>query len=173
VLLGAFVQGRRARATTADEVALVEARIEMARVAWGRPDPQYRQMFVSRFLPEGTQEEWREFDALQQRSTSAGNAWRFLREFSDIDITDIAPRVAVPTLIACARREPDNVFEESRRLAILIPGSRLLPLDSCNHLLPARDPAWPQFLAELDAFLSSDVSGGPGRSGDGAGTVGR
>ena len=53
----------------------------------------------------------------------------------------------------CARREPDNMFEESRRLAALIPTSRLVPLDSANHLLPERDPAWQQFLAELDAFL--------------------
>jgi pimeloyl-ACP methyl ester carboxylesterase len=155
VLLGSFAVGRRKRATTAEERELAAARIEMARLAWGRPDPQYRQMFVSRFLPEGTQEEWREFDELQRRSTSSENAWRFLREFGDIDITDIAPLVSVPTLIACSRREPENMFEQSRLLASLIPGSRLLPLDSCNHLLPERDPAWPHFLAEVDAFLAS------------------
>jgi pimeloyl-ACP methyl ester carboxylesterase len=45
------------------------------------------------------------------------------------------------------------MFEQSRVLASLIPGSRLVPLDSANHLLPAQDPAWPQFLAEIDQFL--------------------
>jgi pimeloyl-ACP methyl ester carboxylesterase/DNA-binding winged helix-turn-helix (wHTH) protein len=156
VLLGAFVQGRRKRAKTKEERELEEARFEIVRLGWGRPDPQYRQIFVARFLPEGTQAEWREFDELQRRSTSAVNAWRFIREFSDIDITDVAPRVSVPTLVACARDEPDNVFEQSRELASLIPGSSLLPLDSCNHLLPERDPAWPRFLGALDAFLSVD-----------------
>jgi pimeloyl-ACP methyl ester carboxylesterase/DNA-binding winged helix-turn-helix (wHTH) protein len=155
VLLGSFAVGRRKRAMTQDERDLVDARIEIIRLGWGRPEPQYRQVFVSRFLPEGTQEEWREFDELQRRSTSAANAWRFVREFADIDITDLAPLVTVPTLIACARREPDNVFEQSRVLASLIPGSRLVPLDSCNHLLPERDPAWPAFLAELETFLAS------------------
>jgi pimeloyl-ACP methyl ester carboxylesterase len=159
VLLGAFVQGRIKRARTPEELAVAELRINMARVAWGRPDPQYRQLFVSRFLPEGTQEEWREFDELQRRSTSTTNAWRFLQAFGEIDITDIAPQVKVPTLIACARREPDDVFEESRRLAALIPGSRLVPLDSCNHLLPARDPAFAQFVAELEAFVGTDAGG--------------
>jgi pimeloyl-ACP methyl ester carboxylesterase/DNA-binding winged helix-turn-helix (wHTH) protein len=154
VLLGSFAQGRRVRARTPEERALVEARIEMVRVGWGQPDAQYRQMFLSRLLPEGTQEEWREFDELQRRSTSAHNAWRFQQVFADIDIRDVAPLVSVPTLIACARREPDNVFDQSRLLASLIPGSRLLPLDSCNHLLPERDPAWPLFLSELDAFLA-------------------
>jgi pimeloyl-ACP methyl ester carboxylesterase/DNA-binding winged helix-turn-helix (wHTH) protein len=153
VLFGAYAQGRRKRARTPEDIELADARIELVRLAWGRPDPHYRQVFVSRFLPEGTQEEWRAFDELQTRSTSAENAWRFLQEFADIDVTDLAPRVTVPTLIVCGRREPENMFEQSRLLASLIPQSRLVPLDTCNHLLPERDPAWPHFLAELDAFL--------------------
>jgi pimeloyl-ACP methyl ester carboxylesterase len=158
VLLGAFARGRSRRAATRDEGQLEEARFEIVRLGWGRPDPTYRQIFVARFLPEGTQEEWREFDELQRRSTSPENAWRFVREFSNIDITDVAPRVSVPTLVACARHEPDNVFEQARELASLIPGSTLLPLDSCNHLLPERDPAWPRFLGAAEAFLAGDTA---------------
>jgi len=127
----------------------------LVRLGWGRADPTYRQMFVARFLPEGTQEQWRAFDELQRRTTSAANAWRFIDEFANIDVLDLAPRVTAPTLILCARREPDNNFQASRMLAGLIPGSRLVPLDSANHLLPEQDPAWPRFLAELDAFLGS------------------
>jgi pimeloyl-ACP methyl ester carboxylesterase len=155
VLLGSFAKGRRKRATTSEELELVEARIEMIRLAWGRPDSTYRQMFVARFLPDASQQEWRDFDELQQRTTSAENASRFLNVFADIDISDLAPHVTVPTLILSARREPDNVFEQSRMLAALIPGSRLVPLDSANHLLPAGDPAWKHFVAEVDAFLTS------------------
>ena len=153
VLLGAYAQGRRKRARTSDELQLAEARIDMVRLGWGRPDPTYRQIFVARFLPDATQEQWRSFDELQRRSTSPENAWRFVDEFGNIDVTDIAPRLTVPTLIMCSRREPDNNFEQSRLLAALIPGSRLVPLDSSNHLLPERDPAWKHFLAEIDAFL--------------------
>jgi pimeloyl-ACP methyl ester carboxylesterase len=153
VLLGAYAQGRRKRARTPDELALEEARIEVVRVGWGRPDPIYRQIVVARFLPEGTQDQWRSFDELQRRSTSAENAWRFLDEFGNIDVSDLAPKVTVPTLILSARREPDNVFEQSRRLAALIPGSRLVPLDTSNHLLPEHDPAWAHFLTEIDGFL--------------------
>ena len=153
VLLGGFAQGRRARARTQEEVDLANARIELVRVGWGRPDPTYRSTFVARFLPEGTQEQWRAFDELQRRSTTANNAWRFLDAFADIDVTELAPRVTAPTLILCARREPDDVFEQSRLLAGLIPGSRLVPLDTANHLLPEQDPAWRHFLRELDGFL--------------------
>jgi pimeloyl-ACP methyl ester carboxylesterase len=77
VLLGAFAQGRRRRAATAEARALADARVEIVRVGWGQADPQYRQIFVSRFLPDGTKDEWREFDELQRRSTSPENAWRF------------------------------------------------------------------------------------------------
>jgi pimeloyl-ACP methyl ester carboxylesterase len=159
VLLGSFAQGRRKAARTPDERALAEAHIEIVRLGWGRPDPTYRQIFVAHFLPEATQEQWRSFDELQQRSTSPDNAWRFVDEFANIDVTDLAPKLTVPTLIMCSRREPGNRFEQSRLLAALIPKSRLVPLDSSNHLLPERDPAWQHFLAELDKFLPSPRSG--------------
>ena len=155
VLLGAFAQGLRKRARTPDELALAEAHVEIVRLGWGRPDPTYRQIFVARFLPEATQEQWRSFDELQRRSTSPDNAWRFVDEFANIDVTSLAPRLTVPTLIMCSRREPGNRFEQSRLLAALIPESRLVPLDSANHLLPERDPAWKHFLAEIDRFLPS------------------
>jgi pimeloyl-ACP methyl ester carboxylesterase len=113
----------------------------------------YRQIFAARFLPEGTQEQWRSSDELPRRSTSPKNAWRFVDEFANIDVTSLAPKVTVPTLIMCSRREPDNRFEQSRLLAALIPNSRLVPLDSSNHLLPEHDPAWQHFLAEIDRFL--------------------
>jgi hypothetical protein len=64
--------------------------------------------------------------------------------------------VSVPTLICCSRREPDDNFEQSRILSALIPDSRLVSLDSANHLLPANDPAWRHFLAEMDGFLGED-----------------
>jgi pimeloyl-ACP methyl ester carboxylesterase/DNA-binding winged helix-turn-helix (wHTH) protein len=153
ILLGSYAQGRRKRARTSDEFDLAEARIDVVRLGWGRPDPTYRHIFVARFLPDATQDQLRSFDELQRRSTSPENAWRFVDEFANIDVTDLAPKLTVPTLIMCSRREPDNAFEQSRLLAALIPGSRLVPLDSCNHLLPERDPAWKHFLAEIDRFL--------------------
>jgi pimeloyl-ACP methyl ester carboxylesterase/DNA-binding winged helix-turn-helix (wHTH) protein len=154
VLYGSYVQGLRKRARTEDELELVEAQIDVIRLGWSRPDATYRQIVVSNFLPDGTQEEWRVFDELQRRTTSAENAWRFINEFADIDVTDLAPQVTVPTLVVGARRDRVATFEQSRLAAGLIPGSRLVALDAANHILPEDDPAWPQFLAELDAFLT-------------------
>jgi DNA-binding winged helix-turn-helix (wHTH) protein/pimeloyl-ACP methyl ester carboxylesterase len=154
VLFGSYAQGRRVRSSTPEARALADARIEMVRVGWARPEPHYRQIVISRFLPGGSQAEWQEFDELQRRSTSAENAWRYLSAFGDLDVVDAAQQVTVPTLVAGGRREPDEHYEQSRLLASLIPGSRLVPLDTANHLLPAYDPAWPTFLAALDDFFA-------------------
>ena len=63
---------------------------------------------------------------------------------------------------ACTARRccctPVTIYAQCRsptpaELAALIPGSRLVPLDSRNHLLTDHEPAWPVFLRELDAFL--------------------
>ena len=111
-------------------------------------------LFVARFLPEGTQDQWRDFDELQRRSTSPENAWRFVDEFADIDVTDLAPRVTVPTLVMCARREPDNMFAESRRLAGSIPGSRLEIIPDGSHLCFAEHPE--VYMPMLREFLAAN-----------------
>jgi DNA-binding NarL/FixJ family response regulator len=52
-------------------------------------------------------------------------------------------------------------FEEGRLLSALIPGSRFVPLDSCNHILFEREAAFNTFLAEMEAFLrQGDASPG-------------
>ena len=44
-------------------------------------------------------------------------------------------------------------FEEGRLIASLVPGARLVPLESRNHILLNVEPAWRQFVEALDDFL--------------------
>jgi pimeloyl-ACP methyl ester carboxylesterase len=46
-------------------------------------------------------------------------------------------------------------FELGRQLAARIPHSRFVPLDSSNHLLFEHEPAWTQFLDEMERFLAT------------------
>ena len=44
-------------------------------------------------------------------------------------------------------------IDQGRFIASLIPDCRFVPIDSENHMPLADEPAWPQILAEIDAFL--------------------
>ena len=159
VLLGSYAQGRRARATTPEDHELVDAR-HPDDAGWrgGGPTRSTGRCSCPASCPRARRRSGgsstSSSSARRRRRTRGGSCGSSATSTSGT----LATRVRAPTLIACARREPENTFEQSRLLATLIPGSRLLPLDSCNHLLPERDPAWPAFLLELDRFLAAPAS---------------
>jgi pimeloyl-ACP methyl ester carboxylesterase len=57
-------------------------------------------------------------------------------------------------LVLHARRDRRPPFEQGKLMADLIPNSRFVPLDSCNHILLEDEPAWPIFLSEVESFLA-------------------
>ncbi len=59
------------------------------------------------------------------------------------------------------RRGPGRALRAGRLLAGLIPGARFVPLHSANHILLADEPAWPQFLTEVTAFVGGGAPSGP------------
>ena len=72
---------------------------------------------------------------------------------ANIDVTDLARRVVAPTLVLHATGDAAVPFEQGRELATLIPGARLVPLDSHNHILLEGEPAWARFQREIRTFL--------------------
>jgi pimeloyl-ACP methyl ester carboxylesterase/DNA-binding winged helix-turn-helix (wHTH) protein len=154
VLFGAYAQGRLRRATSDEQRREAELQFEMVRLGWGREDPTFRRFFTSGFIPDAPPDLWESFAELLRRTTSAQNAARLLESWSAIDVTDEAPKVQAPTLVLHSRDELRVPFEQARQLTALIPGARFVPLDSRNHLLRADEPAWPQFLDEVHAFLA-------------------
>ncbi|MGK2882037.1 MAG: alpha/beta fold hydrolase [Mycobacterium sp.] len=156
VLCSAYARGRAVRAVSADEQRAAALDLDLARVGWGRDDPAFRQVFAAQFLPDGTRAEWAAFDQLQRRTTSPANAVRFLEEFAIIDVREQARQVRCPTLIMHAREDHRVPMQSGQELAGLIPDSRLVALDSKNHLLTGAEPAWQVFLDELEVFLGLD-----------------
>lgn len=153
VLYGTYVQGRLARATSEEQRRLHRAQVELARLGWGRDDPTFRQVFTSQFMPEASRELWDEFNELQRRTVSAENAALILEVGAGVDVTMEAASLRVPTLVLHARDDRRAPFEQGRLTASLIPDSRLVALESSNHILLADEPAWPVFLREVEAFL--------------------
>ena len=148
------MQGRRVRATTVQELEEARVQVQLVRLGWGQDNAAFRRVFAMQFMPEGTQEQWRAFDELQRRTTSAANAVRFVEAFGGIDVTDVVSSVSAPSLVIHCRGDIRLPLEGGRQLAALLPDSRLVILDSADHLLLEDEPAWPRFLAEIDAFMT-------------------
>jgi pimeloyl-ACP methyl ester carboxylesterase/DNA-binding winged helix-turn-helix (wHTH) protein len=155
VLSGAYCRGRLVRAETPAEKDQAVLDRDVARIGWRRDDDAFRLVFASQFLPDGTKELWDAFNDLQRATTSTDNVVRFLETFAHVDVSRLAPKVRCPTLILHSRGDVRVPLAQARELAELIPDSRLVVLNSRNHILLEDEPAWPVFLSELDAFLAA------------------
>jgi pimeloyl-ACP methyl ester carboxylesterase len=154
VLYGGYARGRRVRGQGEQEDALVAA----IRAGWASDDPAFRRVFSMLFLPHGTPTQMAWYDELLRSTTSADTAVRLFRARGGIDVTDVAGGVGARTLVVHARGDRVVPVEEGRLLAALIPDARLVVLDSANHILLADEPAWEQFLSELETFLGAPGS---------------
>jgi DNA-binding SARP family transcriptional activator/pimeloyl-ACP methyl ester carboxylesterase len=161
VLYGSYAQGRRVRATCDEDRARMQLQVDLARLGWGTDDPAFRQVFTAQFMPGGSKELWDAFNDLQRLTASPENAARIMMTTDEIDITDLARQVRVPTLVLHARDDRRPPFEQGRLLATLIPGSRFVALDSSNHVLLEHEPAWQVFLTEVEAFLATEQAPTP------------
>lgn len=160
VLYGGYLRGR-ARWSTADRDE-AQAMAQLVELGWGKDNAAFRQFFTTQFIPGGSpaQHDW--FNELERVSISPANAARFMRVTHELDVTDLAPRVACPTLVLHANSDARVPFDEGRRVAGLVPGARFVPLDSSNHVLLEDEPAWQHWLQEVRDFLSDGPQRGPG-----------
>jgi pimeloyl-ACP methyl ester carboxylesterase/DNA-binding CsgD family transcriptional regulator len=128
----------------------------LIRIGWAGADPRFRRVFTQGFIPDATEEQMRWFDELQRQSTSMENYLAARAARYREDITDELPRIGAPTLILHAVGDQMKTFDNATEVASLIRDSRLVPLDSRNHILLAGEPAWHEFVAEVRAFMEPD-----------------
>src|SRR4029450_12500281 len=96
---------------------LYSAIVEIVRQGWGTKNPAFRQVFTSRFIPGGTDEQIGWFNELCRKTTSPAVAAELLNVRAELDIEDLLPRVTTPTLVLHARRDMVTPIAEGRRLA--------------------------------------------------------
>ncbi len=153
VLYGGFALGRNRRPRNESQKEQDAAMLTLMRLGWGQDNPAFRQLFTSRFVPDGTKEQADWFNELQRRATSPENAVRYMEATGEIDVTQLLPQVRAPTLVLHARDDVVAPFDFGRRSAAGIPGARLVPLQSKNHLILEHEPAFDRFLEEVRLFL--------------------
>jgi pimeloyl-ACP methyl ester carboxylesterase len=159
ILYGTYARGRFNRDYAPDELTLAQTGLTLIQLGWGRDNPAFRQFFTSLFMPEATPEQMRWFNDLQRVSASPENAVKIRTAFSNINVSNLASKLAVPTLVLHAREDAVVPFEEGRRLAALIPTARFVPLEGKNHILLESEPAWLRFLEEVHRFLEEETPG--------------
>jgi pimeloyl-ACP methyl ester carboxylesterase/DNA-binding CsgD family transcriptional regulator len=161
ILHGGYARGRLVRARTPQQVEEAETMAKLAELGWGKSNPAFRQFFTTQFIPGGTPEQHHWFNELERLSTSPENAARFMREFNIINVVDLLPRVACPTLVLHSRHDARVPFEEGRLIAGGIPGAQFVPIDSRNHLVLADEPGWAQWIGAVRAFLPAPAPAHP------------
>ncbi len=143
-------------AATPEDLEMYAAFEALIRVGWARPTSEFRRVFSSMMIPDGTEEQMRWIDDLQQRACDAETAVISRSQRQTQDSTWRLPELDLPTLVIHSREDHMNEFHHARALASQIRGARLVGLDSSNHIVLADEPAWPVFMREMTAFLQPD-----------------
>jgi pimeloyl-ACP methyl ester carboxylesterase/DNA-binding CsgD family transcriptional regulator len=138
-----------------DEAELV---IKSAELGWNSPKSVFRKLFVAQLLGNPTPEQQLELEERMQLSMSPEIAVAYLRNNFSIDVREQCSQLKVPTLVFHCRKDEMIGFEQGRKMASRIAGSRFVPLDAQGHALLSTEPATKVFEAELRAFLGT---GGP------------
>ena len=152
VLYGGYARGPFRRGDP-DREKMYRAMIDLVRLGWGSDNPAYRQVFTSRFLPGGTDEQIGWFNDLCRKTTSPEIAARLLESRTTIDVTSLLGEVTSPTLVLHSRQDDVVPISEGHILAAGISGAQFIELDSKNHILLETEPAWERFRYEVLDFM--------------------
>lgn len=139
-----------------------ETQIKLIELGWGSGSAAYRQVFVAKFMPQATAQQQQEFDEYSLSTASAEVAALIMRVNFGIRVKEDATRIRCPTLVLHSRGDQLILFDQGKKLAGMIPGARLVPVDSANHVPMAEEPCWPGMVREIKAFLG-DVPDAGGR----------
>jgi len=157
ILYGGYARGVFQRGTP-DAEREYRAIIEGIRVGWGKDNPSFRQLFTSRFIPEGTAEQLSWFNELCRKTVSADMAARLMEMRSHLNVVDLLEKVRVPTLVIHAREDNVVPLTEARLLASRIPDAQFVELESKNHILLEEEPAWRRFQESVLEFVGKTAA---------------
>lgn len=143
IVCGGYARGALKR-TNEEAMRLFAAVVDLAKL-WGSNNQAFRQIFTSRFIPEGTNEQLTWFNELCLKTVSPELAPTILRARAETDVTPLLPLIKTRTLILHAREDEVVPLSEGRLLAAGIPGAEFVELESRNHVLLEHEPAWSRF----------------------------
>ena len=154
ILQGAYARGRRRRGDKAAE-AQSKAMVTLIREGWGADNPAFRQVMTTLFAEASTPSEIEYFNEFQKRCGPARNVARYREMFDEVDVSSLARKLKVPTLVLHSEGDAIAPISEAKFLAASIPKAKLVTFDSDNHLLRVDDAAFPEQIRCMTQFIYS------------------
>lgn len=156
ILYGGYATGWALRG---DEEGLRRYRavVDLIRFGWGTDNPAFRQVFTSRFIPDGTPEQLEWWNDLCRRTSTPEIAAHLMLARSEVDVRELLPHVRVPTLVIHAADDNVTPISASRELAAAIPNAEFVLLQSRNHVLLEHEVAWARFKEVVLEFTGAEA----------------
>jgi len=151
ILYGAFGRGWPAPGSMITEQ--FHAMLTLIRHGWGQNNPAFRQLWTTLFSPDASLAEAEWMNEFQRITSSPESAARMLAEFPLVDIMDLLPKVACPTLVIHSQDDAVVPSQEGSLMASRIRGARFVELPSRNHEVIPSEPAWEKFIDEISKFM--------------------
>jgi pimeloyl-ACP methyl ester carboxylesterase/DNA-binding CsgD family transcriptional regulator len=153
VLYGTSPAGPLTAKAPPERIENMQVQLKAFEMGWPQEVPGFGTFLTSLHIPDATTEQNRSFNELLRLTTSAENGVALLRTLVESDMQDLLPNLRCPTLVFHPRQSAVLSFDEGRKVAALVPDARFVPLESRNHILLDTEPAWKQFVHQLDEFL--------------------
>jgi pimeloyl-ACP methyl ester carboxylesterase/DNA-binding CsgD family transcriptional regulator len=153
VLYGTSPRGPLASKAPPEQVENMQVQLKATELGWPQDIPGFGTFLTSLHIPDAAPELARSFNDLLRLTTTVANGLALLRTLVESDMHDLLPQVRCPTLVLHARQSAVLPFDDGRAVAALILDARFVPLESRNHILLDTEPAWGQFIHEIDEFL--------------------
>lgn len=121
--------------------------------------PVARVSFVQFLAPESNDVERRVLMHFLSVAANGPQLGGFMRSMRELDVSEQARRIQVPTLVLASNVDTTIPLAQSRRLASLIPGARFEIIEGASHIgASVGDPRLMTLVAE---FLSDETPGSP------------
>jgi class 3 adenylate cyclase len=124
VLTGTYARGR-----ALGKPDVQQALHGLVKAQWGLGSETLTNMF----MPGASKEEHDWFTAYQRESASRSGAAAMLLANYAVDVSDLLPKISMPTLVMHAKGDRAIPFAQGREIASAIPNARFVPLESDRH----------------------------------------
>lgn len=157
ILYGGYARGWASRGQP-DTETYYRALLELMGREWSSDNASFRQIFTSRFIPMGSEEQVGWFNDLCRMTTRGDLAVKLMEARGGLDVTGLLPNVRAPTIVLHARDDGVVPLAEGKLIASEIPDATFVELDSANHILLEDEPAWQTFQDRVREFAGLEGS---------------